>query len=115
MNLRYKSLIQAAAVIFAVSWTVELCFAALWTARTHPSAKASSDGYYAVYAAWTDKGGFGYAGRIYLVDRRRPIPRLYGTGYIVPADYGFLTDESFYIRQPDGRTVTFAISDFIVE
>ena len=107
MNLRYKSLIQAAAVIFAVSWTVELCFAALWTARTH--------GCYAVYAAWTDKGGFGYAGRIYLVDRRRPIPRLYDTGYIVPADYGFLSDEAFYIRQPDGKTATFEIGDYMIE
>lgn len=115
MNLRYKSLTQAAAVIFAVSWTVELCFAALWTARTHPSAEASPDGCYAVYAAWTDKGGFCYAGRIYLVDRRRPIPRLYDTGYTVPADYGFLSDEAFYIRQPDGKTVTFEIWDYMIE
>lgn len=115
MNLRYKSLIQAAAAVFAVLWAVELCFAALWTARTYPSAKASPDGYYVVYAAWTDKGGFGYAGRIYLVDRRRPIPRLYDTGYIVPADYGFLSDESFYIRQPDGKTATFEIGDYMIE
>ena len=84
MNPGYKCLIQVAAAVFAVLWAVELCFAALWTARTHPSAKASPDGCYAVYAAWTDKGGFGYAGRIYLVDRRRSIPRLYDTRYIVP-------------------------------
>lgn len=112
MNPRYKCLIQVAAAVFAVLWAVELCFAALWTARTHPSAKASTDG---CYAAWTDKGGFGYAGRIYLVDRRRPIPRLYDTGYIVPADYGFLSDESFYIRQPDGKTATFEIGDYMIE
>ena len=115
MNLRYKSLTQAAAGIFAVSWTVELCFAALWTSRTYPSAEASPDGCYAVYAAWTDKGGFGYAGRIYLVNRRRPIPRLYDTGFIVPADYGFLSDELFYIRQPDGKTATFEIGDYMIE
>lgn len=115
MNPRYKCLLRTAAAIFAVLWVVELCFAALWIARTRPSAKASPDGSYAVYAAWTDKGGFGYAGRIYLVDRRRPIPRLYATGYAVPADYGFLSDESFYIRQPDGKTVTFEIGDFVIE
>ena len=83
----------------------------LYLARTETSASESPTGDYYIKMYWTDAGGWGWIGKVYLV-KDELIDKRYWTGWYVPASCEWISDDAFTLIGPDERE-TFQIEDII--
>ena len=99
---------------------ISTCVLGLYWWRTDVSVNPSPTGEYSIKMYWTDVGGWGWRGKVYLVEHGF-FDRKYWTGYYVPAsskwvsDYEFeLTYRSFNLPPVTEKHV-FSVHDFIQE
>lgn len=88
-----------------------VCVSAYWL-RTEIITSSSLNDEYSIEARWTDVGGWGYRGKIYLVQNNAIFAKKYFTGKVVPAKYDWISDTEFYIDNGSGKKV-FDINDFL--
>ena len=83
----------------------------LYYSRTDIIIHNSPNGDYFVKMYWTDVGGWGWIGKIYLV-KAGMIDKKYWTGWHVPATCEWLSENEFVLTGPHGKE-TFQVGDLI--
>ena len=113
MNVRSKTISRLLIVLSAVFVLLIIVVGFYWSI-TEVEINPSPTGEYSIKMYWTDVGGWGWQGKIYLV-KHGSIDRKYWTGLTVPASSKWLSDYEFEIYGGSWpiKTQVYSVYDFI--
>jgi len=110
----YKKVVFIVLVPFIV---IFICVAGIYWSLTDVSVNPSPTGEYSVKMYWTDVGGWGWKGKVYLV-KHGTFDEKHWTGVYVPASSEWISEFEFELTYPNYNsgvrveTKKYSIDDF---
>ena len=93
-----KRYVKTFIIVLIILAVIAASLFGLYRSRTDVGINPSPTGEYTIKMYWTDVGGWGWMGKVYIV-KHGFIDKKYWTGYYVPASCKWVSDYEFEIHK----------------